>query len=124
LKYATSPSLDPQGNQVQTHAAFGQAQISWKDALFLDGTFRNDWDSRLPSPYTFQYYPAGVTAVISDLMALPQAFSFLKAGVNYSNVGNGGQFGLRNNEYDYGQGAGNGFLTRGTTVPFPGLKPE
>jgi hypothetical protein len=124
LKYATSPALDPQGDQVQTHAAFGQAQIGWKDAVFVDGTFRNDWDSRLPSPYSFQYYSAGVTAVISDLMALPQAFSFLKASLNYSDVGNGGQFGLRNNKYDYGQGAGNGFLTRGTTVPFPGLKPE
>jgi len=28
------------------------------------------------------------------------------------------------NSYNYSQGAGNGFLTRGTTLPFPDLKPE
>jgi hypothetical protein len=39
-------------------------------------------------------------------------------------VGNGGQFGLLTSSYGYGQGAGNGFLSRSTTLPFPGLKPE
>jgi hypothetical protein len=39
-------------------------------------------------------------------------------------VGNGGQFGLLNSTYGYSQGAGNGFLSRSTTLPFPTLKPE
>ena len=124
LNYATNPSIYQTGQEVQTQAVFGQASISFKDAIFLDASLRNDWDSRLPKPYSFQYYSVGASAVLSDLMTLPTSISFLKANVNYAEVGNGGQFGLLTNTYNYSQGAGNGFLSRGTTLPFPGLKPE
>jgi TonB-linked SusC/RagA family outer membrane protein len=124
LNFATNPALSSNGNQVQTQAAFGQLGVAFKDAIFLDGSFRNDWDSRLPSPNTFQYYSAGASIVLSDLVMLPKPFSFLKANLNYAEVGNGGKFGLLNATYSYGQGAGNGFLSRSTTLPFPTLKPE
>jgi outer membrane receptor protein involved in Fe transport len=55
---------------------------------------------------------------------LPKSISFLKGSVNYAEVGNGGRFGLLNSVYNYSQGAGNGFLTRSLTLPFPELKPE
>ncbi len=124
LNYASNPSINSYGTEVQTQAAFGQANISYKDAIFLDASFRNDWDSRLGSPYSYQYYSVGGSAVLSDLMKLPTAISFLKASLSYAEVGNGGQFGLLNSSYGYGQGAGNGFLSRSTTLPFPDLKPE
>jgi hypothetical protein len=57
-------------------------------------------------------------------MQFPNSLSFLKANLSYAEVGNGGQFGLLTNSYTYSQGAGNGFLNRGTTLPFPDLKPE
>jgi TonB-linked SusC/RagA family outer membrane protein len=125
LNFASSPALSSSGNEVQTQAVFGQANISFKDAIFLDGSLRNDWDSRLPSPYSFQYYSVGTSVILSDLIkTLPGSISFLKANINYSEVGNGGQFGLLNATYGYSQGAGNGFLSRSTTLPFPTLKPE
>ncbi|HZW65522.1 MAG TPA: SusC/RagA family TonB-linked outer membrane protein [Hanamia sp.] len=125
LNFASSPALSSSGNEVQTQAVFGQANISFKDAIFLDGSLRNDWDSRLPSPYSYQYYSVGTSVIFSDLIpTLPKSISFLKANLNYSEVGNGGQFGLLNATYSYSQGAGNGFLSRGTTLPFPTLKPE
>ncbi|MGN6296811.1 MAG: SusC/RagA family TonB-linked outer membrane protein [Ginsengibacter sp.] len=125
LNFASSPSLSSSGNEVQTQAVFGQANISFKDAIFLDGSLRNDWDSRLPSPYSYQYYSVGTSVIFSDLITtLPKSISFLKANLNYSEVGNGGQFGLLNATYSYSQGAGNGFLSRGITLPFPTLKPE
>lgn len=125
LNFASSPALSSSGNEVQTQAVFGQANISFKDAIFLDGSLRNDWDSRLPSPFSYQYYSVGTSVIISDLITtLPTSISFLKANLNYSEVGNGGQFGLLNATYGYSQGAGNGFLSRGTTLPFPTLKPE
>jgi len=124
LNYATNPNMYQYGDQVQTQAAFGQASFSFKDAVFVDASLRNDWDSRLPKPYSFQYYSLGASAVLSDLMALPNGLSFLKASINYAEVGNGGQFGLLNSTYSYSQGAGNGFLSRSTTLPFPTLKPE
>ena len=124
LNYASNPSIFSYGDEVQTQAVFGQANIAYKDAIFLDASLRNDWDSRLASPYAFQYYSVGGSAILSDLMTLPTSISFLKASLSYAEVGNGGQFGLLNSSYGYGQGAGNGFLSRSTTLPFPGLKPE
>ncbi len=124
LNYASNPSIFSYGDEVQTQAVFGQANIAYKDAIFLDASLRNDWDSRLASPYSYQYYSVGGSAVLSDLMTLPTSISFLKASLSYAEVGNGGKFGLLNSSYGYGQGAGNGFLSRSTTLPFPGLKPE
>lgn len=124
LNFAKSPSVNSGFSEIQTQSVFGQANLSFKDAIFLDLSLRNDWDSRLPSPYSFQYPSAGLSAVLSDLMTLPQALSFLKATVNYAEVGNGGRFGLLKSVYNYGQGAGNGFLQISSTLPLPGLKPE
>jgi TonB-linked SusC/RagA family outer membrane protein len=124
LNYATTPGITSSSSEVQTQAVFGQANFSFKDAIFLDASLRNDWDSRLASPYTYQYYSVGGSALISDLIALPKSISFLKASLSYATVGNGGKFGLLTNSYTFSQGAGNGFLSRGTTLPFPDLKPE
>ncbi len=124
LNFAKSPSVSSTYTQVQTQSVFGQANLSFKDAVFLDASLRNDWDSRLPDPHSFLYPSVGVSAVISDLVTLPSILSFLKASINYAEVGNGGRFGLLNAVYNYSQGAGNGFLQRGATLPIPGLKPE
>lgn len=124
LNFAKSPSVSSSYTQVQTQSVFGQANISFKDAIFLDASLRNDWDSRLPKPHSFLYPSIGVSAVISDLITLPSTLSFLKASINYAQVGNGGRFGLLNSVYNYSQGAGNGFLQRSPTLPIPGLKPE
>ncbi len=124
LNYATNPSMFQYGSEVQTQAAFAQTSFSFKDAIYLDASLRNDWDSRLPSPYSYQYYSLGASAVLSDLLLLPNKISFLKASLNYAQAGNGGQFALLTNTFGYGQGAGNGFLSRGTILPFPTLKPE
>ena len=124
MNFAKSPNVSSGYSEVQTQSVFGQANISFKDAIFLDASLRNDWDSRLPSPYTFQYSSIGASAVISDLTTLPTSISYLKANINYAEVGNGGRFGLLNAVYNYSQGAGNGFLQRSSTLPIPGLKPE
>ena len=124
LNFASNPAISSYATDVQTQSAFGQLNLGYKDAIFFDGSFRNDWDSRLPSPHTYQYFSLGGSAVISDLVSLPKGISFLKGSLSYAEVGNGGQFGLLNATYGYGQGAGNGFLSRSTTLPFPTLKPE
>jgi hypothetical protein len=78
----------------------------------------------LPAPHDFSYPSIGAAAVLSDIIKLPDFMSYLKASINYAEVGNGGRFGLLNPVYNYSQGAGNGFLQRGSTLPIPGLKPE
>jgi len=124
LNFATTPKFFSSGTEIQTQSVFGQASFSYKDAIYLDGSLRNDWDSRLPAPHTFQYYSFGAATILSELIALPKNISFLKANINYAEVGNGGQFGLLSSSYNYNPGAGNGYLSRGTVLPFPSLKPE
>ena len=124
MDFAKAPSIDAVFTEIQTQSVFGQANIAFKEAIFMDASLRYDWDSRLPSPHYFTYPAIGVSAVISDLATLPQSLSYLKASINYARVGNGGKPGLLNTFYTYTQGAGNGFLQRAPTLPIPGLKPE
>lgn len=124
LNLATTPITQQTGNEVQVQSVFGLVNFSFKDFLFLDGTFRNDWDSRLPDPHSFQYYSVGLSGIISDIVKLPEAINYLKTFVSYAEVGNGGQFGLLTTPYDYVPGAGNGYIIRRSTLPFPTLKPE
>lgn len=124
LNFATTPATSSTGTQVRTQSVFGQFSLSYQNALFLDASWRNDWDSRLPAPHAFQYYSVGASGILSDLITMPSSISFLKANVNYAEVGNGGQFGLLSTTYSYSQGAGNGFLSRNPVLPIPGLKPE
>lgn len=124
LNFATKPVITQTGTEVETQSVFGQANISFRDAVYLDASIRNDWDSRLRAPHSFQYYSLGMSAIISDLITLPEPISFLKASVNYAEVGNGGQFGLLSSKYDYTAGVGNGYLFRSSVLPFPDLQPE
>jgi TonB-linked SusC/RagA family outer membrane protein len=124
MNFAKAPAVNSNFSQVQTQSVFGQFNLSYKDAIYLDASLRNDWASQLPAPHSFQYPSVGVSAVFSDLFTLPKAISFLKGSINYARVGNGGKFGLLHPVYNYSQGAGNGFLSRGSTLPLPGLKPE
>jgi TonB-linked SusC/RagA family outer membrane protein len=124
LNFAQNPAVSSGFTQVQTQSVFAQANLALKESVFLDLSLRNDWDSRLPSPHSFIYPSVGVSAILSDLMKVPEGISFLKVSANYAEVGNGGRFGLLKSVYNYGQGAGNGFLQINSTLPFPELKPE
>jgi len=124
LNFATNPAMNQSSTHVQTQSVFGQATFSWKDLIFVDASLRNDWDSRLPKPYSYLYYSVGASAILSDLIKLPTYWSFLKLSANYAEVGNGGQPNLLVSTYGYSPGAGNGFLSRSPTLPIPGLKPE
>jgi TonB-linked SusC/RagA family outer membrane protein len=125
LNFATNPTISQGGSELVVNSVFGQANFSWRDAIFLDGSLRNDWDSRLPTPYTYRYPSVGLSAIMTELIhGLPSAISFLKVSGNYAQVGNGGQFGVRFPTYSYEAGAGNGSIYRNPTLPIPGLKPE
>jgi len=124
LNFATSPQPNSSFTQVQTQSVFGQASLAYKEYLFLEASIRNEWDSRLPKPYTITYPSVGLSGILSEMMQMPKAISFLKLNANYAKVGNGGQPQILNNTYNYNQGAGNGFLSRTGTQALPGLKPE
>lgn len=119
---APAPTALTGGNQTQS--LFAQTAFSYRNAIFLDASVRNDWDSRLPSPYSYTYYSVGTSVVLSDLVKLPTPVSFLKASLSYAQVGNGGQEQIRNLTYTFTQSAGNGQIGRTTVLPIENLKPE
>ncbi|WPP48627.1 SusC/RagA family TonB-linked outer membrane protein [Catalinimonas niigatensis] len=71
----------------QSVYAFGE--LGFYNAIFLSGSFRNDWSSTLPADNRSYSYPSvGLTAVISDLVTFPSAISFFKVRGSWAEVGN------------------------------------
>jgi TonB-linked SusC/RagA family outer membrane protein len=71
------------------NSVYGFGELSWKNALFLNITGRNDWSSTLPSSSRSYFYPSvGLTAVLSDLVSLPAVFTHVKLRGSYAEVGN------------------------------------
>ncbi|MBM1106857.1 SusC/RagA family TonB-linked outer membrane protein [Aurantibacter crassamenti] len=106
----------------EVNSLYGFGQAAFKDALFLDLTYRSDWSSTLPAENRrFDYYSAGISAVISDLVALPEAISYLKLRTSYAEVGND------TDPYNISRNANlvaGGFVQLQTTQPNENLKPE
>ena len=104
------------------NAVFATAQVGWKDMLFLDVTARNDWSSTLAfTPNMSYFYPSvGLTAVISDMVKMPQVINLLKARASYSIVGNEMPRYITNPT----NGFKNGSVNFNTSVPFTDMQPE
>ncbi|MDX1907502.1 MAG: SusC/RagA family TonB-linked outer membrane protein [Bacteroidia bacterium] len=70
-------------------SAYGFAGISYRNAIFLDVTARNDWSSALPTGSNAYFYPsASLSVVLSDLVTLPDAINFVKLRGGVAQVGN------------------------------------
>ncbi|MDO5977642.1 SusC/RagA family TonB-linked outer membrane protein [Flavivirga spongiicola] len=106
----------------EVNSLYAFSQLAFKDAVFLDLTYRSDWSSTLPEANRrFDYYSVGLSAVLSDLLELPEAFSYLKLRTSYAEVGNDTDpFGLsRTANLIPG-----GFIQLSNSLPNPNLKPE
>ncbi len=63
----------------QYQSLFGYSDISYKNMIYLSVTGRNDWTSALQRPNNSFFYPsAGLGLVISQMVKLPSAISWLK----------------------------------------------
>ncbi|MEP7259455.1 MAG: SusC/RagA family TonB-linked outer membrane protein, partial [Flavitalea sp.] len=75
--------------RTEKQSVYGSAQLAFKNYLFLDLTGRNDWTSTLPANSRSYFFPsAGLSALISDMVKLPDFISFLKVRTSYAFVGN------------------------------------
>lgn len=78
------------------NSLFGSAQLGFRNFLFLDLTARNDWSSTLTLPpgtigvedNSYFYPSANLSAVISEMVTMPQFVSFLKLRTGIAQVGN------------------------------------
>jgi len=108
---------------------FANAQIGYKEMLFLDLSARNDWASTLALTGNESYlYPAaGLSAIISQMVKLPEAITFAKIRGSMSKTANEVPYNVVNpwnSISGTGTPDGIGGINRNTQVPFTNLKPE
>lgn len=108
----------------QTQSVFGSVEASWKKAIFLTLTGRNDWASQLAFSSTpcFFYPSAGISAVISNMVCMPDWFSLLKVRASYSEVASPFARYLSNPGYVFNSQTQT--WSKPTTYPAHDLKPE
>lgn len=126
MKYASAPSVSNGYNVggVYYEALFATAQLGFRDYLFLDATFRNDWQAYLPRPYSFSYPSVGLNFIVSDAFSMPDWVSFGKIRAAYAVVGIGGRQYITNPYFSFAPGGGHGFISRDATMAILELKPE
>jgi hypothetical protein len=91
----------------------------------LDVTGRNDWSSTLPPESRSYFYPSvGIAAVLSDLINLPNFFSFAKVRASWAQVGKSAPPYMLTRTANFSPGGNNGFLQLGSVEPNKNLKPE
>jgi TonB-linked SusC/RagA family outer membrane protein len=122
---APTASYSP-GSSTNKNSLYAFATVSFKNALFLDLTGRNDWSSTLPAASRSYFYPSvGLSAVLTDLIpTLPKAVSFLKLRMSYADVGNDTRPYLLQRAVILGPGGNNGFLQLDGLLPNQNLLPE
>jgi len=71
------------------NALYGSAQLSYKNAIYLDLTGRNDWSSALPEANNSYFYPSvSVSSILTDLFKLESdALSYAKVRAGWAKVG-------------------------------------
>jgi TonB-linked SusC/RagA family outer membrane protein len=108
-------------SEKRINSLYGFGQLGFRNYLFLDLTARNDWSSTLPEDY---FYPSvGLSAVISDMVTLPETISFAKVRASYAQVGNDTDPYQTQQRFSYIGGNG-GMLYGQSTKSNPNLKPE
>lgn len=79
-------------------AALFTAQIGWKDAVYVDGSYRMDWyrafrQARFVGGANdakdhYGYFGVGANTILTNLFKLGEPVSYLKYRISYSQVGN------------------------------------
>lgn len=110
-------------SRVQKQGLFANASLGFKDMIYLDLAGRNDWASTLANTGndSYFYYSAGLSAIISQMVTMPEEISFLKLRASTSKVANEVPYNTvsPNNIVN-----GNNTYTFNPQTPFSTLKPE
>jgi TonB-linked SusC/RagA family outer membrane protein len=112
----------PYRSQYAINSFYGLITASYKDFLFLDATARNDWSSILATPtstsnVSFFYPSLNGSFIVSEVVKLPKAISYLKLRGSIAGVGSGETVPYRN-AYTYSPVSSfPGGLANTTTLP-------
>jgi TonB-linked SusC/RagA family outer membrane protein len=112
-------------NETEKQGVFLTADMTYKNALTVTVTARNDWSSTLPKESQSYFFPGvGFSAILSEFIKMPEAVSYAKLRGSYAVTGNDARPYLLTQTYSFLAGGPNGFITRDGVKPFPTLKPE
>ncbi|WKV12468.1 SusC/RagA family TonB-linked outer membrane protein [Marivirga harenae] len=108
------------------NSIYGTGNISFRNALYLDVTVRNDWSSTLPiDNNSFAYYSSGLSYVLSNMVELPQLFTFVKLRASAASVGNDTDPYQLLNTFAFNQNYGDKLkVTNQSTLKNLNLRPE
>lgn len=89
---------------LRSNSVFGQVSLGYRNALYLDLTARNDWNSTLPKDNISYFFPsASLSWVFTESLKVnPSILNFGKLRASWASVG---------------KGAGNAYYTQGTYRP-------
>ncbi|MBC7758025.1 MAG: SusC/RagA family TonB-linked outer membrane protein [Phormidesmis sp. FL-bin-119] len=109
----------------EKQGVFATADFTYKNAITVSGSVRNDWASTLPkSSQSYLFGSGGVSAILSNIFTLPTVVSFAKLRGSYATTGNDAAAFLTTQLYNFDAGGNGGFISRNGVKPFPTLKPE
>lgn len=82
------PSAQNTKSFKKVNSVFAQANIGWRETVYIDATIRNDWSSSLPSDNNSYTYPSiATTLIFSEFMQGQDVLSFGKLRLSYAKVG-------------------------------------
>ncbi len=123
--FALGNTADPRPaesfSKKEVQSLYGFGSIGFFNSIYLEFSGRNDWSSTLPAANRSYFYPSfGVSAVLSDLLKLPNAISFLKLRGSWAEVGSD------TDPYQLSRRAivFNGTVSLNSTLPNADLLPE
>jgi len=118
----------------RTVGVFGELKFSWKNALFLNATGRNDWSSTLPENKRSFFYPSiGASAIITDLfknagtdITSSKGLTYLKFRTTWAKVGKDAPIGALESSLGTNINglASSAYTYNGVNVGNPNLEPE
>ncbi len=113
------PSVSQYQWKRRLYGFYGQAELSWKDMLYLTVTGRNDWSSTLPEENRSFFYP-GITAswIFSELFNddLKKIINYGKLRAAWGKTGNDASVYMTQSVYAQGGASSSGWAS--SSFPF------
>ncbi|MCH1471003.1 MAG: SusC/RagA family TonB-linked outer membrane protein [Flavobacteriaceae bacterium] len=89
--------VESQKTNAKINSVFGLVSLDYKNKVYLDLTYRNDWTSSLVNPlvgkdqsnFSFSYPSASSSVLVHEIVDLPNEIGFFKVRASYAEVGNG-----------------------------------
>ncbi|MCV6628264.1 MAG: SusC/RagA family TonB-linked outer membrane protein [Flavobacteriaceae bacterium] len=108
------------------NAVYGTVSVDLFDAVYLNFTGRNDWNSTLPAQNRSYFYPsASLSTVVSNLVTMPEAINLLKVKASWAKVSKGfDPYSVNPTYYNAGYFADNPTVAYPNTIFNQDLKPE